>query len=251
LTARDRTPPRRPNTGTTTDTGTTTEPAATTEPAGGAGVAGDTLPDDLKATRRSARYADVPALAKAHIEAHKVAKSKLICFPAKARPPRIGARCGTRSAVREAPTSYDVPMPELRSTRPTSMRAALKESYAPFRELAHEIGLTRRRRRRSASSSSSAVNATISKGASTRSTALKQQLGADYAPKLKGAGRRSRGSSAPTRRLLARRRARPRRSAARRLIKGMMRLAEIAAEHRIIEADTSRASARSRTPRRS
>lgn len=35
------------------------------------------LPDDLKADATLTRYADVPALARAHIEAHKVAKGKL------------------------------------------------------------------------------------------------------------------------------------------------------------------------------
>jgi hypothetical protein len=64
-----------------------------------------TLPDDLKADPTLVKYQNVEALARGHLETKKLASSKLQRSPAKARPPRIGARYGTRSAAPRAPTS--------------------------------------------------------------------------------------------------------------------------------------------------
>jgi hypothetical protein len=59
--------------------------AAVTDDGGAAAAAASqqpewmgSLPDELKGDATLSRYADIPALAKAHIEAHKVAKSKVI-----------------------------------------------------------------------------------------------------------------------------------------------------------------------------
>jgi hypothetical protein len=90
-----------------------------------AGVAAS-LPDDLKADATLSRYADVPALAKAHIEAHKVAKSKVV-VPGEGADEATMGRSSTRSGDRRAPTITTCPMPELPVDATDEQRTARDE----------------------------------------------------------------------------------------------------------------------------
>jgi hypothetical protein len=75
------------------------------------------------------RYADVPALAKAHIEAHKVAKSKVIVPGADADDAQLSAFYDAIGRP-ASPDDYDLRCPSCRSMRGRRKRAALAEGIS-------------------------------------------------------------------------------------------------------------------------
>jgi hypothetical protein len=223
---------------TTTDapgaTEVTGEVTTETTPAAPEWMAG--LPDELKADATLSRYADVPALAKAHIEAHKVAKSKVIVPGADADDAQLSAFYDAIGRP-ASPDDYDLAMPELPVDASAEDRAALAEGFKPYRELAHQLGLTPKQARALSEFDIQRSADWYTKGAE-EVAAVKEEMKQDYAPKL-AAGQKIfaklAGNDAETA-LLAQELDRKMTSG--RLVKFVMRLGEIAGEHGLIESDT-------------
>jgi hypothetical protein len=223
---------------TTTDgpgaTEVTGEVTTETTPAAPEWMAG--LPDELKSDATLSRYADVPALAKAHIEAHKVAKSKVIVPGADADDAQLSAFYDAIGRP-ASPDDYDLAMPELPVDASAEDRAALAEGFKPYRELAHQLGLTPKQARALSEFDIKRSADWYAKGAE-EVAAVKEEMKQDYAPKL-AAGQKIfaklAGNDAETA-LLAQELDRKMTSG--RLVKFVMRLGEIAGEHGLIESDT-------------
>lgn len=194
------------------------------------------LPDDLKGDATLIRYKDVEALAKAHIEAHKVAKSKVIVPAEDATDEQRGTFYDAIGRPASA-DDYDVPTIELPVDASDEQRNALKEATKPYRELAYQIGLTLVQAKSLAEFDLKRSADYYAKGAE-EVTALEQQLGPQYAIKREAAERAFKQvfGSDDEATLLASEMDRKVGSA--RFVKGMMRLAEIMGEHQIIESDT-------------
>lgn len=195
-----------------------------------------TLPDELKGDATLQRYADVPALAKAHIEAHKVAKSKVIVPGADADDVALAAFYDAIGRP-ESPDKYEIPMVELPVDAPEEARAARDAAYQPFRALAHEIGLTPKQATRLGQFELDRQQSYFANG-QAEIDALKKELGPDYDPKL-AAGQKILaqllGADAEA---FQTANEMEKKVGSARLVKLTMRLGEIAGEHGLVESDT-------------
>jgi hypothetical protein len=196
-----------------------------------------TLPDDLKGDATLSRYADVSALAKAHIEAHKVAKSKVVIPGEGATDEDWGKFYNAIGRPETADGYTDIPSVELPVDATDEERAARDGALKPYRELAHRIGLTPAQAKELAQ-----FDLDRSAAALTRSNEevaeLETKLGKDYEPKRAAAQQIftqlfGEGMDAA---LLANEFDKAIGNSAR-FLKGMMRLAEVAGEHKIIDSD--------------
>jgi hypothetical protein len=196
----------------------------------------DSLPDELKADATLARYADVPALAKAHVEAHRVAKSKVVVPGADADEAAMGAFFDAIGRPASA-DDYNIPTVELPVDASPEDRAALAEAVKPFKEFAHKIGLRPEQATALGQFDLDRQAAYFAKG-SEEIAALKAELGKDYEPKLAAAKKIATqlfGDDAEAIQLAD---DMDRKVGSARYVKAMMRLAEIAGEHGIVETDT-------------
>lgn len=193
------------------------------------------LPDEMKTDATLRRYADVPALAKAHIEARKVAKSKVIVPGADADEAALGAFFDAIGRP-ASPDDYDISMPVLSVDATDAQRTALAEEYQPFRQLAHEIGLRPEQAKALSDFEIGRQNAYYAKG-DAEIADLKVKMGNDYAPKL-AAGQKvwakiaGEGAEA-----MLTADAFERKVGSASLVKAIMRLGEIGGEHGLIEDD--------------
>jgi hypothetical protein len=197
------------------------------------------LPDDLKGDATLSRYADIPALAKAHTEQHRVIKdlqgSKLV-LPAADGPAEDWGKVWDALGRPADFNDYDVKMPELAADAPDEARAALAEQAKPFKELAHRIGLTPAQATEVSQWELDRQAALRTKGAE-EVAAIKTKLGADYEPKREAAFAAAKqifGDDADTLAILNEFDAK---LGSGRMVMGMLRLGEIAGEAKIIDTD--------------
>lgn len=151
----------------------------------------DGLPDDLKSDATLARYTDVEALGRAHIEAHKVAKSKISLPGADADEAAWGEFYDKIGRPKTA-DDYDLPMPELAFGEDATDEAKAeaiamqKEMFKPYRELAHQLGLRPEQAAGVMKYDLDRQKAHFEKGAA-EIDALKKEMGAGYGPALDSA----------------------------------------------------------------
>jgi hypothetical protein len=193
------------------------------------------LPDDLKADPTLVKYKDLEALARGHLETKKLASSKIV-VPGEGASEEDMAKFYTALGRPESPDKYELPMPQLPVDAPAEAREQLAESYKPFRELAHKIGLNPAQAEALGQFELDRQNAYYQQG-ETEIAALKAELGADYDPKLeagKKAFARIFGGDEEALKLAGEM---DQKAGSARLVKAMMRLGEIMGEHKIIDGD--------------
>lgn len=193
------------------------------------------LPDELKADATLTRYKSVEDLARGHVEAHKVAKSKL-SVPGEGASDEDWGKIWDALGRPESADKYEVPMPQLAVDAPDDAREALSAGYQPFRDLAYRIGLNAHQTKELGQFELDRQSAYFAKG-EAELTELRGKLGRDYEPKLE-AGRRIFaqifGDDEEAAQLAQEL---DQKVGSARLVKASMRLAEIAGEHGIIETD--------------
>lgn len=193
------------------------------------------LPDDLKADPTLGRFKDVEALSRGHLETQKLARSKIL-LPGEDAAAEDWGKLWDSLGRPENADGYTIPMPELPVDAPAEARRLLAEEYKPFRELAHGIGLTPKQAEALGKFELDRQNASYAKG-KAEVDALKARLGADYEPKqLAGqkAFARIFGNDEEALKLAAEL---DQKVGSARLVEASMRLAEIMAEHRIIDSE--------------
>jgi hypothetical protein len=138
------------------------------------------LPEELRGDQTLTRFADVEALARGHIEAHKVAKSKLVIPAADAPPEQWGAVYDQLGRPADA-KDYEIPLPE--GQEDTSLADA-------FKPVAHGLGLLPGQAKGVAEFFNGQVQAAqdsyFAKG-EEEITALRGELGDEYDVKKAGA----------------------------------------------------------------
>jgi hypothetical protein len=214
---------------TTTTTDTTTTPTWR-----------DTLPDDLKADATLGRYADVPALAKAHVEQHKTIKqlqgSKLV-LPAADAPPEAWDPIFNAIGRPEDAAAYEFPLPEGVESSPLVDK---------FRPIAHKLGLTAAQAKGIAEfqnqHAADEASAFYAKG-EEEVAAIKAELGGQYDAKLAAAKATfakifSGDDDASKAEAVALADELDGKLGSGRLMRAMMKLADLAGEHGIIEPDS-------------
>lgn len=166
---------------------------------GGAGGAGagatapewmGALPDELKGDATLSRFGDVTALAKAHIESHKVARSKFVVPAADASDEEWG-KAWSALGRPESPDGYgDFGLEALPDDADDAAKEARANMVKTYAERLHQLGVPARL-------ASNIVKADIeriqeaeaayyAKGAE-EIAALKKELGADYEPQKNAA----------------------------------------------------------------
>jgi hypothetical protein len=190
----------------------------------------------LKADATLSRYADIPSLAKAHIEAHKVAKSKIV-IPAEDAGDEAWGAFYNQLGRPETPDAYTIPMPELPVDAPQEARELLAQEYKPFRELAHSIGLNAKQAEALGKFELDRQNAFYAQGES-EIKALREALGQDYEPKVEAGRRAFARIFGDDEEALALANELDKKVGSARLVKASMRLAEIMGEHGLIDSDT-------------
>lgn len=238
------------------DGGAATEVGAGAETGGGAGaaaIAGDGggaggggaapewmtgLPDDLKADATLARYADVPSLAKAHVEAHKVAKSKLL-VPAADAAPEAWAPVWSALGLPEKADGYgDFGLDPLPADATDAQKQGRDAALGAYREALHKIGVPPKLAgeivKADMTRIAEAERAYYAKG-EEEIGALKKEMGAEYEPKRQAARnafvRIFGEDAAPLADELETK------VGSARLVKGMMKLAELTGEHSRVEGE--------------
>jgi hypothetical protein len=194
-----------------------------------------TLPDDLKVEPTLARYKDVEALARGHLDTQKLARSKL-SVPGEGATDEDWGKIFDAIGRPESADKYDLAMPQLPVDATDKERTALAEGYKPYRELAYQLGLTATQAKALTEFDLKRSADHFAKGEEEIGE-LKIKLGRDYEPKRAAAQKAFTqlfGDDAEGV-LLADEIDRKVGSA--RMVKGMMRLAEIMGEHKIIESD--------------
>lgn len=208
---------------------------------GGAGGGAQTpawltdLPEEIRGDATLQRYADVSSLAKAHIEAHKVAKSKLV-VPGEGATDEDWGKVYDALGRPESPDKYALKNIELPVDAPDEARTALAEAEKPFRELAHKIGLTGKQAE-ALSEYRMEENAAYYARGEAELTELQGQLGKDYAPKLM-AGQKAWQQLFPGEVGVKLAAELDRKVGSAELVKAGMRLAEVMGEHSLIDSDT-------------
>jgi hypothetical protein len=163
---------------------------------GGGGGASSTpewlggLPEELRGDATLARYADVPSLAKAHIEAHKVAKSKVIVPAAEADDAAWESFYNATGRPETADAYGDFGLDPLPDDAGDDAKAARDAMLGEYREAMHKLGLDPRR-------ASAAVKLDMERIAAAEKAfyakgdeeiaALQKELGADYEPQKQAA----------------------------------------------------------------
>lgn len=137
------------------------------------------LPDDLKGDATLSRFKDIEALARGHVEAHKVAKSKVLLPAADADETAWGAFFDAAGRPKEA-SAYELPLPE-------GDDGAFAESFKP---IAHKLGFLPQQAKGLAEwwNGFQAEQVTAMNAASKAEVdALAAEMGADFQPKLAAA----------------------------------------------------------------
>jgi hypothetical protein len=149
-----------------------------------------TLPDDLKGDATLVRYADVPALAKAHIEAHRVAKSKLAVPGEGATDEQWGQVFDALGRPKEAAGYGNLGLEALPDTATADEKAAREAQLAPYRDAFHKIGLTPRQAEaafRADSERLKAAETAFYAQGQAEVDAIKAEFGDQYGPKVAAA----------------------------------------------------------------
>lgn len=195
-----------------------------------------TLPDDLKGDATLSRYKDIEALARGHVETKKLVGSKLSLPGEGAGEDEWGAFYNAIGRP-ESADKYEIKTIELPVDAPEETRTALAEATKPFRELAHKLGLTGAQATALSEFELQRQSEFFTKG-QQEVDALKASLGRDYEPKLAAAQQifqqlfgNGADAAALTHEL-------DRKVGSGALLKGMMRLAEVAGEARIVDTDS-------------
>jgi hypothetical protein len=112
-------------------------PAPASAPAPAPASWRDTLPDDLKAAKSLEKYGDVPALAKAYVDAEALIGRKGAIIPKEGDAPEVTAAWRKALGVPEKADGYTI-------ARPEDVPEALWSdgTAAKYREIAHKHGLT-------------------------------------------------------------------------------------------------------------
>lgn len=143
------------------------------------------LPDDLKGDATLARYADVPSLAKAHIEAHKVAKSKIVLPGADAGDDAWSAFYAATGRPETADGYGDFGLPALADDADDAAKAARDGLVKQYQEALHPLGLNPRQASALVAADISRIEAAqeaFYKQGQTEVDALKKEMGVEYEP---------------------------------------------------------------------
>jgi hypothetical protein len=147
------------------------------------------LPDDLKADATLTRYADVEALARGHVEAHRVAKSKL-AIPGEFANDEDWAKVYDALGRPKEPGGYELPLPALADDADDAAKAAREATAKAYQDLFHQVGLNPRQASALVAADLARIDAAQSafyaKG-EQEVAALKAELGADYAAQVEAA----------------------------------------------------------------
>jgi hypothetical protein len=134
------------------------------------------LPDELRGDATLSRYKDVEALARGHIEARRIASSKL-AVPAADAPAEAWNAVFDQLGRPDSPDKYDIPLPQGQEASPVA---------DAFRPIAHQLGLLPGQAKGLAEFWNGQMDATqaayFAKG-EEEIGALKSELGADYEAK--------------------------------------------------------------------
>ncbi|HEV2746420.1 MAG TPA: hypothetical protein VGW34_03870 [Allosphingosinicella sp.] len=151
------------------------------------------LPEELRGDATLSRYADVPALARAHVEAHKVAKSKLVVPAADAGADVWGPVFDALGRPKDA-AGYEIPLRKLPEhigeEEAGKLTAAHQAAADEFRSFAHNLGLLPAQARQLAEYNNARIEkaeADYVAAGKADIAAFKEEVGADYGAKLAAA----------------------------------------------------------------